>query len=135
MSLTYPCPYQMEDSFSFNSHPWEKDSVELPGDLEKFLPEFECPGLDTTLKIQRARESGCLAALMGKKERWKDCTWHVFSELVRAKDVSVPQTTCVPCMNSWGNVTSTEECYRVQLDIECLKVTLEEILSLRLSIK
>ena len=66
MSLTYPCPYQMEDSFSFNSHPWEKDSAELPGDLEKFLPELECPGLDTTLKIQSARESGCLAALMGK---------------------------------------------------------------------
>lgn len=66
MSLTYPCPCQMGDSFSFNSHPWEKNSVELPGDLEKFLPEFDCPGLDTILKIQRVRDCDCLAALMGK---------------------------------------------------------------------
>jgi hypothetical protein len=56
----------MGDSFSFNSHPWEKNSVELPGDLEKFLPEFDCPGLDTILKIQRVRDCDCLAALMGK---------------------------------------------------------------------
>jgi len=55
--------------------------------------------------------------------------------LLEQKMLSVPQTTCVPCMNSWSNVTSAEEGYRVQLDIEGLKVTLEEMLSLRLSIK